>query len=317
MIYDRAILFTGAQWHAIPSTVGFRKHWAVLRKSNQLPLLSITIDWSHPLGAITAFNFNVSRETLRCDLIFKRSLARQSRLRSAYGHIEIPYGNHNNYHCQVSQRLYQVPRRNNSLQLFCFTWNIRCDSISMCSVTRRSRLRLLPDALSCLTEIKSATVAKYRNGLISSPRRNNIFFLFCFTWNITVRFNFLVLGGTTIPITIGFRTYWAALRKSYQLLLPSITTNWSGLLGAKTAFDFSVSRETLRCDSISKCSRATQYHKCSAICCKESALEYWDILFYQAFVYVISSARRNDLIRLHRFTWDIIVDFISKFSVRL
>ena len=112
----------------------------------------------------------------------------------------------------------------------------------------------LPDALSCLTENKSATAAKYRNELISSHRSNNSLLSFSFTWNITVRFNFLVLDDTRIPITIGFRTLWAALRKSYQLLLPSIATNWSGILGANTAFDFSVSRETLRCDLISKCS---------------------------------------------------------------
>ena len=112
----------------------------------------------------------------------------------------------------------------------------------------------LPDALGCLTEIKSATAAKCHNGLIPSPRRNNILRLFCFTWNITVRFNFRVLDGTTIPTTIGFRTLWAALRKTNQLPLPSIATDWSHPLDAITAFDFSVSHETLRYDSISMCS---------------------------------------------------------------
>jgi len=150
--------------------------------------------------------------------------------------------------------LISYPRHNNSLRLFSVTWNIRCDSISMCSVTRRSRLRLLPYALSFLTEIKSATVATYRNELISSHRSNNSLLSFSFTWNITVRFNFLVLDDTRIPITIGFRTHWAVLQKSNQLLLPGIATNWSHPLGAITFFSFSVSRETLRCDSISKCS---------------------------------------------------------------
>ena len=83
----------------------------------------------------------------------------------------------------------------------------------------------LPEAFRCLTKIKSATAAKYRNELISSPRRNNSLRLHCFTWNFTQRFNFHVLGGTTIPTAIGLQTHWDALRKTNQLPLPSITTD--------------------------------------------------------------------------------------------
>lgn len=49
-----------------------------------------------------------------------------------------------------------------------------------------------------------------------------------------------------------------------------------------------------------------QYHEYSAICCIEPVLEYWYIPVLEAPVYVISSVRRNDLIRTHCSTWNII-----------
>ena len=143
LIHDCAILFTGAQCtqYRLQSASG-RIGMPYRNQISYSCQVSITIDWFHPLSAITAFDFTVSRETLRCD------------------------------------------------------------SISVCSLHNNPNYNQLPDAFYFLTEIISATVAKYRNELIRSPRSKNSLRLFCFTWNITVRFDFHVLVDTTIPTTI-------------------------------------------------------------------------------------------------------------------